>query len=216
MNDPDVQTAYWDGVAGAKTFTHPIPITVFRELLPANAKILDYGCGYGRTCSELAEAGYTNVIGIDISGEMIRYGKSLNGDLDLRTFDGNATGFDADSFDACLLIAVLTCIPSDIGHAHAIEEVHRLLKPGGLVFLSDYPLQTDARNQQRYLAFEKEMGIYGMFRTEGAVVRHHDMQRIHELLSDFEILNQERIKVSTMNGSEADVFQITARKRAGC
>lgn len=86
MNDLDIQTEYWDGAAASKTFTHPIPLTVFRDLLPPAAKILDYGCGYGRTCSELTDAGYQSVIGIDISEEMIKRGRKLN--LGLRVFDG--------------------------------------------------------------------------------------------------------------------------------
>lgn len=213
MNNLDIQTEYWDGAAASKTFTHPIPLSVFRDLLPPAAKILDYGCGYGRTCSELTDAGYQSVIGIDISGEMIKRGRKLN--LDLRVFDGKSPGFEDGFFDACLLIAVLTCIPSDAGQEHTLNEVYRLLRPGGIVFISDYPFQTDARNQKRYLQFEKELGTYGMFRTEGAIVRHHDMKRIHQLLSGFGIHWQDNIRVCTMNGNESDAFQIVAQKNNG-
>lgn len=215
MNTLDVQTEYWDGAAASKTFTHPIPLRVFRELLPSAAKILDYGCGYGRTCSELTNAGYQNVIGIDISEEMIKRGRLSRCDLDLRVFNGKSTGFENGSFDACLLLAVLTCIPSDAGQEHTFNEVRRLLRPGGIVFVSDYPLQTDARNKQRYQDFEKELGTYGMFRTEGAIVRHHDMKRIRQLLVGFDILWQENLRVCTMNGNESDVFQLLAQKSGG-
>jgi SAM-dependent methyltransferase len=215
MDDLDVQSGYWDGVAASKIFTHPIPLSVFHDLFPLDAKILDYGCGYGRTCSELIDAGYRNVIGIDISEEMIKRGRHLNDRLDLRNFDGRSAAFNDRSFDVCLLMAVLTCVPSDAGQAHTIDEIHRLLRPGGFIFVSDYPLQSDTRNQKRYKEFEKELGTFGLFCTEGAVVRHHDMQRIHQLLSPFNILRQEHIRVCTMNGHESDVFQIVAQKRNG-
>ena len=120
-----------------------------RGLLPPAARILDFGCGYGRTCSELIDAGYRNVIGIDISGGMIQRGRTLRGDLDLRVLDGQSPGFVHGSFEACLMIAVLNCIPSDAGQEHVINEVHKLLRPGGILFLSDYPIQTDERNQER-------------------------------------------------------------------
>ena len=215
MGDLNVQTGYWNSVADTKTFSHPVPIGVFRGLVPSDASILDYGCGYGRTCSMLVNAGYRNVIGIDISEEMLKRGRQLRDDLDLRIFDGRFPAFDACSFDACLLIAVLTCVPTDTGQEHTLQEIRRLLRPGGILFISDYPLQSDERNRERYRKFEKELGTPGMFRTEGAVVRHHDMNRVYRLLSPFDILREERIRVRTMNGHEADVFQIVARKGAG-
>jgi len=215
VNDLDVQTEYWDGAAASKTFSHPIPLSVLRDLVHPAARILDYGCGYGRICSELTKAGYRNVIGIDISEKMIKRGKLLNSGLDLRTFDGRSTDFNDASFDVCLLMAVLTCIPSDVGLDHTIAEVHRLLRPGGIVFVSDYLLQTDTRNKKRYQEFEKELGVFGIFRTEGVVVRHYDMKRIHQLLSVFDVIWQDSIKVCTMNGNESNAFQIAARKKSG-
>ncbi|MEW6263140.1 MAG: class I SAM-dependent methyltransferase [Thermodesulfobacteriota bacterium] len=213
MSNLDAQIEYWDTAAASKTFTHPIPLPVFRALLPPTAKILDYGCGYGRTCSQLREAGYHNVIGIDISEEMIKRGRLLNDHLDLRVFDGRSTDFEDSSFDACILLAVLTCIPLNDGQNRTMAEIHRLLRPGGIVFVSDYPMQTDARNQKRYQKFRKEFDIFGIFRTESAVVRHFDMRRIYQLLADFDISWQDSIRVCTMNGNESDVFQIAARKR---
>lgn len=213
MNDLDIQTSYWDGVAGSKTFTHPLPLSAFRDVLEPTARILDYGCGYGRTCSELADAGYDNVIGIDISEEMTRRGRRLDDRLDLRTFDGNSVQLDDYSFDACLLMAVLTCIPTDAGQERVIEQIHRLLGSGGVLFVSDYPLQSDTRNQRRYEQFKSELGRFGMFRTEGAVFRHHDVKWIHQLLSSFVIMWTKTIRVCTMNGNESDVIQLLAQKR---
>jgi len=215
MSDLNVQTDYWNGVADVKTFSHPVPIGVFHELLPPAARILDYGCGYGRTCATLIDAGYRNVVGIDISEEMVKRGRCLRGNLDLRIFDGKSAEFDDCSFDACLLIAVLTCVPTDAGQEHILGEIHRLIRPGGVLLVSDYPLQSDERNRKRYREFEEELGTFGMFRTEGAVVRHHDMNRIYQLLSSFNILREEKIRVCTMNGHEADVFQIVGRMREG-
>jgi SAM-dependent methyltransferase len=212
MNDLDVQTEYWDSAAASKTFTHPIPWPVLRSLIPTTARVLDYGCGYGRTCSELAESGYHSVVGVDISKEMVKRGRLANDDLDLRVFDGRSSKFEDSFFDACLLLAVLTCIPYNDGQDHTIAEICRLLRPGGIVFISDYPLQTDTRNQKRYQEFEKEFGILGIFRTETTVVRHFDMRRIYQLLSSFDIIWQDSIRVCTMNGNESDVFQIAARK----
>jgi SAM-dependent methyltransferase len=62
------------------------------------------------------------------------------------------------------LFAVLTCIPCDDAQRNLLREFKRILRPGGLLLISDYPLQTDARNLERYGKFAHEPGGYGTFR----------------------------------------------------
>lgn len=210
----DIQTNYWDTVAEAKTFTHPVPMQEFLGLVPVSAKILDYGCGYGRTCSEFVARGYRDVVGIDISAGMIARGGTLYPHLDLRRFDGGSLPFADGTFDVCTLLAVLTCIPTDAGQKLVTTEIQRVLRPGGIVYISDYPFQPDSRNQDRYREFKNEFGLFGVFRLpDGGIVRHHDMRWIHELLSQVEILREGKAEVHTMNGNTAQIFQILARKR---
>jgi SAM-dependent methyltransferase len=207
----DVQWRYWDGAAVSKTFHHPVPLAQFQELVPVTAAILDYGCGYGRVCSELADAGYHNVVGVDVAPEMVRRGKERDPRLDLRVFDGSRVPCEDGSFDLCLLITVLTCVPSNAGQQGIVGEIRRVLRPGGLLFVSDLRLQMDERNQARYLEFADEFGVFGVFRTEDAVCRHHDMGWIRELLSVLDIEWERNISTTTMNGHEAEAFQILAR-----
>jgi SAM-dependent methyltransferase len=214
MKGLDVQTEYWDSVAPAKTFRHPVPIVRLREILPAGARILDYGCGYGRAVAELGAGGFTQVTGVDISPGMIARGKALDGDLDLRLFDGGPLPFEGSSFDCCLLMAVLTCIPTDKGQRHVVENLRRVLKPGGILVVSDFPLQEDQRNRERYREWETEFGTYGVFRLpDGGVMRHHDIAWIRGLLGGFEIMEEEGFRVVTMDGHDADAFRILARMK---
>ena len=214
MNELDNQKSYWDSVATKKTFTHPIQLDVFRELVPLESKILDYGCGYGRTCEELRGGGYKDILGVDISSEMIKRGLSLHPGLNLQHIDGGILPFSDNTFAACTLLAVLTCIPTDAGQKKLVNELHRVLHPNGILYLSDYPLQRDSRNNERYSQFEGEYGKFGVFRlSDGGVVRHSDMPWIYALLSQFDIIKEVNIKVFTMNGNAARVFQIIARKR---
>lgn len=186
----------------------------FRALVPIGAKVLDYGCGYGRACAELATSGYRDVVGVDISAGMIARGRALDPNLDLRRCDGCSLPFADDTFDACVLLAVLTCIPTDAGQRLVLAEIRRILRPGGILYVSDYPLQPDSRNQARYRKFQKAFGVFGVFRLpDGGVVRHHDRRWIHELLAPFEIIGENRAEVTTMNGNAARIFQILARKR---
>lgn len=211
MSGLDVQAEYWNGAAAAKSFTHPLPLEELHARLAPGAAVLDYGCGYGRACAKLAAAGF-DVVGIDISEALLRRGLGMDPGLRLLPFDGRCAPFADASFDACLLVAVLTCIPGDAGLARVLAEVRRLLRPGGLLFVSDYPLQTDARNRARYAESAAEFGAYGVFRCEGAVFRHFSEERLRELLAPFTVLWRRGVRVETMNGHESDVFQLIARK----
>ena len=208
----DLQIKYWDKVAHKKFFTHPVKFDRLHELLPEEAKILDYGCGYGRTCADLAAHGYRHVIGVDVSREMIRRGKSLFPELELLHVAPGPLSFKAGTFNACILFGILTCIPTDKGHHRLIKDIHRILKPDGILYISDYPIQNDKRNQRRYRKFLREYGKFGVFRIpEGGIFRHYDLNCIHELLKNFKILIIDRFRGFTMNRHEADLFQVLAK-----
>ena len=168
-NNPE----FWNRAAGTKQFTHPLDHDRLSRALPCVAHILDYGCGQGRLSRELLERGYVNVLGIDSSPEMIRIAVERVPEARFLTIEGERLPCGDASVDAVLLFAVLTCIASDEAQTRLLGEFKRILRPGGLLVVSDYPLQTDARNLRRYTEFEHELG-YGRFRLpDGAVLRHH-------------------------------------------
>lgn len=214
MNDSiDNQAAYWDGVAAVKTFTHPLNVAVFEQLVPGEAKIVDIGCGYGRTCNTLYERGYRNLLGLDISRKMVARGRTAYPHLDLRALTPETWKIHAESVDAVILFAVLTCIPTNSAQTALVDNITTILKPGGIVYISDYWLQEDDRNRERYRAFAATYGIYGVFKLpEGAVVRHHDRAWVQALLSRFDAIALEDIAVITMNGHHSRGFQYFGRK----
>lgn len=214
MQTIDCQQTYWNSVAHEKKFSHSIEIKNFFELVPKQSKILDYGCGYGRTCDQLSNKGYYDVVGIDIALEMIKRGKSLNPELNLQHFNGSKIPFADNTFHACSLLAVLTCIPTNNGQTKVIDELTRVLKSNGILYLSDYPLQKDERNIKRYKEFEYKYHQFGVFQLpDGGVLRHNEMPWIYELLQNFIIIDEKTIQTSTMNGNKAEIFQILARKK---
>ena len=144
---------------------------------------------------ELVERGYVNVLGIDSSPEMIRIAVERVPEAIFLTIEGERLPCGDASVDAVLLFAVLTCIASDEAQTRLLGECKRILRPGGLLVVSDYPLQTDARNLRRYAEFEHELG-YGRFRLpDGAVLRHHSPEWLETLLDDFRV--EERSATST-------------------
>ena len=207
------QRSYWDRVAAEKTFTHPLNEAWLTRTISRDARLLDYGCGYGRTLNDLASLGFLNTVGVDFAPQMVARGRRDFPHLNLRTVQALPLAEADASFDAILLLAVLTCIPDDQEQEDLLSELWRLLRPGGMLYVSDMPLQADDRNRSRYVASETRFGTYGVFETEdGAVVRHHCDVRLDALLGNYERVATQDVELSTMNGNQAMAVQILMRR----
>jgi len=208
----DNQNDYWDKVAQQKIFTHPVNIDLLLQFVEKDATIIDYGCGYGRIVTELIDSGFSAVAGYDTSIEIIKRGKEKHlpiyhidapPDLPLQDY----------SVDFILLFAVLTCIPSNKGQRDLIQLLHSKLKPGGVIYISDYYLQNNEVSKRRYTCFENEPDNFGVFTLpEGATLRHHTREWISSLFADFTVECELPVAVKTMNGNTAEAFQLIVRK----
>jgi SAM-dependent methyltransferase len=127
----------WDHLAAV--------FAIVAETTP-KARVLDAGAElYSNVLPALFAYGYRDLIGINLDFDVparrgpIRY---LHGDI-------TQTSFDAASFDAA-------CCMSVIEHGVKLEdyfcEMHRILKPGGLLITSTdyYPTSIDARGQSAH------------------------------------------------------------------
>ncbi|MEV0606569.1 class I SAM-dependent methyltransferase [Polymorphospora rubra] len=209
------QRRYWDTVGATKTFTHPID-PGWLAGIERSARVLDYGCGYGRVMAELSDQGFTAVSGVDVSPVLIQRGRQLRPDLNFTVIESPPElGYGPASFDVVLLFAVLTCIPDDETQRALITELSRLLAPRGVIYVSDLVLQPDERNRRRYAAYAEQFGTpYGVFATDdGAVCRHHDVKHLRALFDGFHLVNERRIEVTTMNGHRSEAVQLLAVKR---
>ena len=72
-----MQSEAWDLVAKDVDFNLEIDTDEFMRQVSTDTSILDYGCGYGRTCKLLNSIGYNNILGVDTSPEMIKRGNLL-------------------------------------------------------------------------------------------------------------------------------------------
>ena len=215
MIELDRQLDYWDREGPKKSFGHPLNLQRLTEQLSPDSLIVDFGCGYGRSLGELFDSGYRNLIGFDFSPAMIAAARERFPQIRFDPLHGPTCPLNNESADAVLLFSVLTCVPTDNGQRAIIEELQRVLKPGGLLYISDLWLQSDARNVERYKRDHPKYGTYGVFDLpEGVTVRHHDPKWIETLTSDFDLLALDHIDVITMNGNPAQGFQWFGVKRS--
>ena len=206
------QVPYWDSVAGEKRFSHPLRLAWLTRHTGSSARILDFGCGYGRTLAELLCAGHEEVIGVDFSFKMLKCCRSHLPDVRLIQNYGQTIPLQKHSVDLVLLFAVLTCIPWDEDQRALLREIRRVLIPGGLLYISDLLLNRDLRNLERYDRYAGEYETYGIFELpEGVFVRHHQKEWIEELTGSFAQLEFELFEVSTMNSNKSAAFQYLGR-----
>jgi SAM-dependent methyltransferase len=104
-----------------------------RDRVPASARVLDLGCGIGRMTAPLA-GHFAEVVGVDVSGEMIAQADALHAAIDNLSFTAN-NGTDLaeyadESFDLVLSYSVLPHLPPEVVASY-FREVNRVLKPGG-------------------------------------------------------------------------------------
>ena len=214
--DLDHQQEYWDRVAWEKDFTIPPELAGLTRHLPPSARILDYGCGYGRVAAELSELGYDQVVGVDLSPQVIQRGLALHPGLDLRPLGGDGLPFAPGSFAAVILMGVLTCLPSDEGQVRLLAELAQVLGDDGIIYVADFLINTDERSRLRYERFAARHGQYGVFELEeGVVLRHHSLEWIERLTCGFAKLDLRLTTVPTMNGHQSRAFYLVGRKTPG-
>ncbi|MGL1863017.1 MAG: class I SAM-dependent methyltransferase [Pseudodesulfovibrio sp.] len=180
---------------------------LFAEHVAKDAHILDFGCGYGRTLAELADAGFTDLAGIDFSETLIERGKAERSDLDLTAYAGGVLPYEDNSFDAAVMLGVFTCIIETKTQAETLIELKRVLKPGGFLYINDFLLNRDRRNLDRYKLGQEKHGIYGIFDVDdGGIMRHHDRNHMEALFFDFDIITFEEVVYDTMHGHQSQGF----------
>jgi len=209
------QQRYWNERCAAKTFTSTFMLDAFRQHVPADAAILDFGCGYGRTLAELRDAGYTRLTGIDFADALIQRGRRENPGLDLAAYPGGPLPYPDNTFDAALMLGVMTCMPETRTQAETLIELRRVLRPGSILYVNDFLLNRDKRNLDRYRDGKKRHGIYGIFDSgDGGILRHHDRNHMEALFFDFETVLFEEVTYPTMHGHESAGFYAVLRMPA--
>lgn len=100
-------------------------------------RVLDFGCGFGRLLRLfMKDVSPGNLIGTDVDASFIATCKELfhGGDFHVNS-PYPPLCYSDSSFDIIYAYSVFTHL-SEAAHLQWLQELHRLIKPGGLVFLT--------------------------------------------------------------------------------
>ena len=164
--------SFWNFVSGiydwtfARSLNKDIPtILELGDFKPTDA-VLDFGGGTGRV-AEAIRGRVASVVVADRAEKMLN--EALAKGLKTEVVSALPTRFSDDSFDTILVIEAFHHLPH---HEEHLKEFHRLLKPGGMLFLEE----PDTNSLIRYWLWTEKL-----FDT----VRHHKTDEWRVFLPQF-------------------------------
>jgi len=152
-----------------------------KEDLP-NMKILDAGCGNGRMLRKMCELGARpfNCTGIDLSHDIVEYAR-LNSPEGIYYYSGDIKNmpFDNDEYDIILNMGVLIHILDNNYIKEIAKEFYRVLKPGGLIFITVANEGTTWKDEKiqsmtRSFSMDKIKELFDMFECLGIYNAYSD------------------------------------------
>jgi SAM-dependent methyltransferase len=139
--DSNPACTIWDNMWTSRTIGQELeaceiespPRDLFLSYIPRDGRIIDAGCGFGKWVIYLHRRGH-NILGIDNNDLAVSKLKEFDPTLQVEKGDILATGYPDHSFDAYISMGVVEHFEE--GPQLALKEASRILKPGGLIFVS--------------------------------------------------------------------------------
>lgn len=124
-------------------------------------RVLDLGCGPANQLAQIARLNpHSDFIGLDASHSMLELARSTLateqlGNVSLRHgYASRLEGFDTRSLDCVLCTMSLHHLPDIATLEQTMNEIRRVLKPGGGIYLADFARLKRAATQ-RYFAYDR-------------------------------------------------------------
>lgn len=139
-------------------------------------KLLDLGCGKGRTIKFVDDIYNINMCGLDKSEKLVLEAKILNKNADIVIASGESTPFDDNFFNGVFVECTLSLMDN---LENTINEINRIMKADGFLVISD----VYAKNTE-YLEELRGFGV------DTCLKRPHDLNDLKKLLNNkgFKIL----------------------------
>lgn len=174
-------------------------ITDFIESLPKKTSILDVGCGNGRNMKYDDYHFY----GVDNSKTFIEICRKQG----LNVVEGSMMmlPFSNESFDHIINIAAFHHLSTETRRLRAVEEMYRVLKPGGKILISVWSIRQPKRTNRHFTLYGDTMVPWKS--TEETYERYYYIFKIDELKQLFERYGFITLSHKWDYGNEIFVFQ---------
>ena len=149
---PDFWEKHWDNQDFSQTLLQGrdnrfILKTLQKYIPDGKGKIIEGGCGIGDKVYAMFCHGY-DVVGVDYAKQTVDKAKEIIPDLPVLEADVRKMPFDDNYFEGYWSIGVIEHFYS--GYDEIIQEMVRVVKPGGYVFMS-FPYMSSLRRLKAYL-----------------------------------------------------------------
>jgi len=139
--DENPECNLWDNMWMSRTIEKELeacdienpPRDLFLEFLSKKDKILDAGCGFGKWVIFLHRLGY-DIVGIDNNKLAVSKLKEFDDSLKIEAGDILNINYPDNYFNAYISMGVIEHFEE--GPQAALNEAYRIVKPGGLIFVS--------------------------------------------------------------------------------
>lgn len=202
-----MQNAEYRGKTGAqKKIIHPLDDEWMKGFDNVSA-VLDFGCGNKRLTPDLIDYGFNTVVGYDISIPLIH-----------QAFFGNAGSSYAsellqltkNSFDLVLCFSLFTSCPSTNDQSKLATFINDHTNTNAYLYISDYETVDNPKYKTRYE--EKQLNIYGCFKSSNAIFRHHEPGHFDNLFRNWKKVRDRSLPSEPLNGNQITIHQYLYKK----
>ncbi len=167
----------------------------FYQLLKPGDYILDAGCAACRTGAYLVGQGF-QVMGIDLSAGLLAEAKKLHPEVPTQLMDMRQLTFADNTFEGIWAEASLLHL-DEPGITQALNEFHRVLKPGGYCYIKVKETEVAAKTKE--FAFGEERHYY-----------YYTSEQMKKLLerAHFQIVYSHRSNPHQTNSDRRDIVWI--------
>ena len=119
------------------------------------SKILDYGCGTGRSLRFIRDLGYNDIVGVDINNDMIKEAKKIDPNGKYELIESAKIPYENNTFDIIFMSYVFLEVGKFEEIVKILKEFKRVLKQNGfIIFVTS--IVTDIKDEWLSFTYDFE------------------------------------------------------------